>query len=74
MVIADTVTRLIPNVIKPDSLKEESFSQMENENWKMINNTEYPQYTRPEDYNGWKVPKVLLSGNHTEIEKWRKNS
>ncbi|MCX6704540.1 MAG: tRNA (guanosine(37)-N1)-methyltransferase TrmD [Candidatus Woesebacteria bacterium] len=34
---------------------------------------EYPQYTRPENYKGWKVPKVLLSGNHKEIEKWRKS-
>ena len=66
MVITDTVTRLIPNVIKPDSLKEESFSG------KFRIDTEYPQYTRPEDYKGWKVPKVLLSGNHAEIEKWRK--
>jgi tRNA (guanine37-N1)-methyltransferase len=74
MVIADAVTRLIPNVIKPASLEEESFSKMKNENWKMINDVEYPQYTRPEDYNGWKVPEVLLGGNHAEIDKWRKNS
>lgn len=63
MVIADTVTRLIPNVIKPESLAEESHSNME---------SEYPQYTRPEDYNGLKVPEVLLTGNHGEIEKWRR--
>ncbi|QQG42183.1 MAG: tRNA (guanosine(37)-N1)-methyltransferase TrmD [Candidatus Woesebacteria bacterium] len=62
MVIADTVTRLIPNVIKPKSLTEESFSGME---------SEYPQYTRPEVYRGWKVPKVLLSGNHKKISEWR---
>ena len=62
MVITDTVTRLIPNVIKPESLMEESFSGME---------SEYPQYTRPEVYRGWKVPKVLLSGNHKDIESWR---
>lgn len=66
MVIADSVIRLIPGVIKEDSLKEESHSS--------DNFTEYPQYTRPEDYKGWKVPKVLLSGNHKEIEKWRKKS
>ena len=65
MVIADTVTRLIPDVIKPDSLIEESFSGME---------SEYPQYTSPEVYRGWKVAKVLLSGNHAEIDKWRKNN
>lgn len=65
MVIADTVTRLIPGVIKPESLVEESHSNM---------NSEYPQYTRPEDYNGLKVPEILLTGNHGEIEKWRKRN
>ena len=35
---------------------------------------EYPQFTRPEDFNDWKVPEVLLSGNHKEIEKWRKDN
>lgn len=63
MVIADTVTRLIPNVIKPESLAEESHTDM---------GSEYPQYTRPEVYNDWKVPPVLLTGNHGEVEKWRK--
>ena len=63
MAITDAVTRLIPDVIKPKSLTEESFTGMD---------SEYPQYTRPEDYKGWKVPNVLLSGNHAEIEKWRK--
>lgn len=65
MVITDTVTRLIPNVIKPESLAEESHSNMD---------SEYPQYTRPEEYNGLKVPEVLLTGNHKEIEKWRKKN
>ncbi|EKD94568.1 MAG: tRNA (guanine-N(1)-)-methyltransferase [uncultured bacterium] len=65
MMITDAVTRLIPNVIKPESLLEESHSKM---------NSEYPQYTRPSLYNGWEVPKVLLTGNHTKIDKWRKNS
>lgn len=69
MVIADTVTRLIPNVIKPESLLEESFSPSTVHGSQF---TEYPQYTRPEVYRGWKVPKVLLSGNHAEIDKWRK--
>ena len=63
MAITDAVTRLIPNVIKPKSLEEESFSNIE---------FEYPQYTRPEVYKAWKVPKVLLGGNHAEIDKWRK--
>jgi tRNA (guanine37-N1)-methyltransferase len=46
----------------PDSLTEESFNQQY---------TEYPQYTRPEKYKGWKVPEVLLSGNHKKIKIWR---
>ncbi|HET7098712.1 MAG TPA: tRNA (guanosine(37)-N1)-methyltransferase TrmD [Patescibacteria group bacterium] len=62
MVLTDSIIRLIPGVIKEESLKEESFS---------TDSVEYPQYTRPEDYKSWKVPKVLLSGNHAEIKKWR---
>jgi tRNA (guanine37-N1)-methyltransferase len=66
MVICDTIVRLIPGVItKEDATKFESFSEK--------NLLEYPQYTRPENFKGWKVPKVLLSGNHAEIERWRKN-
>ena len=72
MVIADSVTRLIPDVIKPESLLEESFTPKTN-NLSPITSTEYPQYTRPEVYNDWKVPPVLLTGNHAEIEKWRKD-
>lgn len=65
MVIVDTIVRLIPGVLgKEEGLKEESHSKP--------GYLEYPQYTRPEKYRGWKVPKVLLSGNHAEIEKWRK--
>jgi tRNA (guanine37-N1)-methyltransferase len=64
MVIVDSVVRLIPGVLgKDESSIEESF--------KTPGYKEYPQYTRPEEYNGWKVPKILLSGNHQEIEKWR---
>ncbi len=62
LTIIDAVTRLIPGVIKETSPKDESFSQ---------NSLEYPQYTRPENFKGSQVPKVLLSGNHKEIEKWR---
>lgn len=65
MVIADSVTRLIPGVLgKEESLKEESFSK---EGY-----LEYPQYTRPEEFNKWRVPKILLSGDHKKIEEWRK--
>jgi len=63
MVIVDSVVRLIPGVLqKKDAIKFESFSE---------NLLEFSQYTRPEIYKGWKVPKVLLSGNHKKIEKWR---
>ena len=68
MVITDSVTRLIPGVIKDESLKEESFSMKDDIT------TEYPQYTRPPIYNGWNVPDILLTGNHPEIEKWRKKN
>jgi tRNA (guanine37-N1)-methyltransferase len=64
MVVIDSITRLIPGVLgNEESPKEESHSQ---EGY-----LEYAQFTRPEDFNGWKVPEVLLSGNHKEIENWR---
>jgi len=68
MVVVDSVVRLIPGVLGGENSAEiESFSDG--------NNREFPQYTRPEEFNGMKVPDVLLSGNHGEIEKWRaKNS
>ncbi len=73
MVVADTVTRLIPGVIKEESLKEESFSLVTSHK-PPVTNTEYPQYTRPPVYKKWKVPEILLTGNHLEIEKWRKSA
>lgn len=63
MVIVDCLSRFIDGVISRESLLEESFSS---------NNLEYPQYTRPADFKGYKVPEVLLSGNHAEIERYRK--
>jgi len=71
MVLVDSITRLLPGVLgNPKSLEEESFSSMQDENI-----VEYPQYTKPEDFMGHKVPEILLSGNHKEIRKWReKNS
>ena len=63
MVIIDAVTRLLPGVLgDEDSAREESFSQ---------GLLEYPQYTRPAEFRGMKVPEVLLSGNHAEIARWR---
>lgn len=64
MVVADSVSRLVPGVLgNEESLKFESHSE---EGY-----LEYPQYTKPEVFDGLKVPDVLLSGNHGEIEKWR---
>jgi tRNA (guanine37-N1)-methyltransferase len=65
MVIVDAVVRLLPGVLGDDeSSKEESFSPA-------VPGLEYPQYTRPAEFQGMKVPEVLLSGNHAEIAKWR---
>lgn len=65
MIMVDSVTRLLPGVLGNDqSALEESHSE---EGY-----LEYPQYSKPEEFNSWSVPKVLLSGNHSEIEKWRK--
>lgn len=63
MVVMDTVSRLIPGVLADDSTKEESFSD---------GLLEYPQYTRPIEFMGKRVPDVLVSGHHANIEKWRK--
>ncbi|OGM10048.1 tRNA (guanosine(37)-N1)-methyltransferase TrmD [Candidatus Woesebacteria bacterium RBG_13_34_9] len=73
MVIVDSVARLLPGVLEEETTKHESFSKLKIENSKLKNLLDYPQYTRPEKYLDWKVPKVLLSGNHKEIEKWRQN-
>ena len=74
MAIVDSTTRLIPGVIHPDSLKTESFTRSINHQPSTINLLEYPQYTKPTDFRGLKVPKVLISGNHQQIEKWRKEA
>ena len=66
MVLIDTVSRYVDGVLSEDSTVEESFSD-ENQNL-----LEYPAYTRPLEFRGEKVPDVLTSGNHQEIEKWRK--
>lgn len=62
MVVTDTIVRLLPNVITPDSIVEESFSE---------NLLEYNQYTRPATFLGISVPEVLLSGNHKKIAEFR---
>ena len=68
-VLVDTVSRLIPGVIgKESSVLEESFSKA------LSRKREYPQYTRPQEFRGMKVPEVLLNGNHKEIEKWKREN
>ena len=75
MVLVDTITRLLPGVLgNPNSLIEESFSdKLKIKNCKLKIDREYPQYTRPEEYNGWKVPEVLLSGDHKKIKAWQQS-
>lgn len=71
MVIADSVVRLIPGVLeKPEATENESFStfNLPTSNLQLL---EGPQYTRPPEFERKKVPKILLSGNHAEIKKWR---
>ena len=66
MVMIDAVTRLLPGVLgKDESSKIESFSGPERK-------IEYPQYTRPQEYNGWTVPEVLVGGDPIKIKKWQK--
>ncbi|MEI8343637.1 MAG: tRNA (guanosine(37)-N1)-methyltransferase TrmD [Candidatus Moraniibacteriota bacterium] len=67
MLVVDSVTRLLAGVLgNMESAVHESHSQ--------VGYLEHGQYTKPEQFNGWKVPEVLLSGNHKEIEKWRKEN
>src|SRR5207249_4996286 len=63
MVIIDAIARLLPGALgDAESARDESFSH---------GLLEYPQYTRPAEFRGLKVPEILLSGDHAEIEKWR---
>lgn len=64
MAVTDAVSRYVDGVINSESLKEESFSS---------GLLEYPQYTKPQEFMGLKVPEVLLSGNHGEVDKWRQS-
>ncbi|MEX0887928.1 MAG: tRNA (guanosine(37)-N1)-methyltransferase TrmD, partial [Patescibacteria group bacterium] len=63
-VVIDSVARLLPGVLDKEATEHESFSP-----YTLL---EPPQYTRPEEFEGMKVPKVLRSGNHQEIADWRK--
>ncbi len=67
LVMTDAVVRLVPGVLgNPETLDEESWSEGDNR--------EYPQYTRPEEFMAWKVPKILLSGDHKKIAQWRRKN
>ncbi|PJB88461.1 tRNA (guanosine(37)-N1)-methyltransferase TrmD, partial [Candidatus Peregrinibacteria bacterium CG_4_9_14_0_8_um_filter_44_15] len=67
MVVIDTITRQLPGALHDDdSALEDSFTR------KLSGKKEYPHYTRPANFKGLKVPETLLSGNHAEIEKWRR--
>lgn len=67
MAVIDSMTRLIPGVLgNEQSPLIESHSE--------DGYLEFPQYTKPEEFSGWEVPEILLSGNHGEIEKWRKKN
>jgi tRNA (guanine37-N1)-methyltransferase len=66
LVVTDAVVRLIPGVLGDcDSAQQDSFAD---------GILDHPHYTRPADYKGWKVPEVLLGGNHAAIEKWRREA
>jgi tRNA (guanine37-N1)-methyltransferase len=67
MVVCDAVLRKLPGALgDAESAVEESFSEA------LEGNPEYPHYTRPAEYRGWRVPEVLLSGHHGRIESWRR--
>ncbi|HET9098301.1 MAG TPA: tRNA (guanosine(37)-N1)-methyltransferase TrmD [Candidatus Saccharimonadales bacterium] len=68
MVILDSVVRLLPGVLGGETSAEIESFQIDDKN------IEYPQYTRPEDFKGAKVPEVLLSGHHAQIAAWRKRN
>jgi len=66
LVVTDSVVRLIPGVLgDDDSAQQDSFAD---------GILDHPHYTRPADYKGWKVPEILLGGNHAAIEKWRRDA
>ena len=67
MAVTDAVTRLIPGVLGGEN-------SADNESFSLDSEKEHPHYTRPEEFRGLRVPDVLLSGHHAEIEKWRKEN
>lgn len=72
MVVADAVARLIPGVVgNEESLISESFSSPNHQSLTANPSFDFPQYTQPVEYRGWKVPDILRSGNHKKIQEWR---
>src|SRR5204863_5016087 len=66
MVLVDAIARRLPGAIREESGAWESFSA------DLEGGLEYPHYTRPRDFRGWRVPEVLLSGDHGKIDEWRR--
>jgi tRNA (guanine37-N1)-methyltransferase len=66
MVLVDAIARRLPGALAEGSGEVESFSA------ELGGRLEYPHYTRPADFQGWRVPDVLLSGDHAGVERWRK--
>ena len=74
MVIIDAVSRMIPGVIKEESIINESFMNPTSDSGNPKAEYDYPVYTRPVEYRGWRVPEVLQNGNLAEIDKWRESN
>jgi len=66
MVLLDAIARRLPGALDEESGRFETFSA------ELQGGLEFPQYTRPAEFRGWRVPEVLLSGNHARIEEWRR--
>jgi tRNA (guanine37-N1)-methyltransferase len=66
MVVVDAIARRLPGALAPGSGESESFSD------ELGGGLEHPHYTRPAEFRGWRVPEILLSGDHGRIERWRK--
>jgi tRNA (guanine37-N1)-methyltransferase len=66
MVVVDAIARRLPGAVREESGAVESFSEA------LAGRLEYPHYTRPAEFRGWRVPDVLLSGDHAEIDRWRR--
>jgi tRNA (guanine37-N1)-methyltransferase len=66
MVVLDAVARRLPGALREESGTHESFSA------ELEGGLEYPHYTRPPEYRGWRVPDILLSGNHAAVDEWRR--